>query len=157
MPIVTASRIINAPQRELFDISQDYYIRREWDPFVRNIEFLDGAREAAPGVKVRVKARNRLTMVAEYISVKPPERVAIKMVEGPWFFEHFAGTWAFEAVVGPGDGTPEATEVCFRYSFALDTRLGRKTGERIISWMFHRDIRARLAGLARYAEARSAD
>ncbi len=156
MPIVTASRIIAAPRRELFDISQDYYIRREWDPFVRDIEFLDGAVAAAPGVKVRVKAKNRLTMVAEYISVKPPQRVAIKMVEGPWFFEHFAGTWSFETAAGQNDATGEATEVCFRYSFQLTTRLGRELGERLIAWMFHRDIRARLAGLARYAEARFA-
>ncbi|MCG8425393.1 MAG: SRPBCC family protein [Proteobacteria bacterium] len=149
MPIVAATTVIRAPRADVYDISQDYHMRLNWDPFVREIAFLDGAVETAPGVKVWVKAKNRLTMVAEYISVNKPERVAVRMVEGPWFLANFAGTWVFAAV------ERDLTEVRFRYSFALRPRFLRWPGDALVRAVFRADLQARLRGLKRYAEAQA--
>ena len=91
MPVVEASIVIRAPQDSLFALAQDYGLRLEWDPFLREMQFLDGATEAAPGGRVRVRSRRGLTMTVEYTTLQPPDRVAVKMVEGPFFFARFGG------------------------------------------------------------------
>ena len=50
MPVVGESLLIRAPQQSLFDLAQDYRLRLKWDPFLRDMRFLNGAREAAIGV-----------------------------------------------------------------------------------------------------------
>ena len=42
MPAVEASILIRASQIDLFDLSQDYALRTAWDPFIREMRFLDG-------------------------------------------------------------------------------------------------------------------
>ncbi len=79
MPVVERTVEIRAPQGALFDLTQDYYLRTEWDPFVRELRFLDGATEAAPGVRVLVRAWNRLSMEVEYVTVQRPDRVAVRI------------------------------------------------------------------------------
>jgi hypothetical protein len=37
MPIVEDAIEIRAPAEKLFALSQDYALRREWDPFVREM------------------------------------------------------------------------------------------------------------------------
>jgi hypothetical protein len=91
---------IRAPRGALFDLAQDYYVRTEWDPFLREMRFLDGATEAAPGVRVRVRAKNGLSMEVEYVTVARPERVAVRITRGPFFFENFAGSWLFQDAGG---------------------------------------------------------
>ena len=41
-----------------------------------------------------------LQMLVEYVTVEPPARVAVRMVQGPFFFQNFAGTWLFEEAAG---------------------------------------------------------
>ena len=82
MPVVDASIVIHQPQEAVFLLTQDYDLRLEWDPFLRDIRFLDGAREADLGVRVWVKAWTGLTMTVTYISLQRPDVVAVKMVEG---------------------------------------------------------------------------
>ena len=146
MPIVEASEMIDTPKDRLFALAQDYYVRLEWDPFLSSMEFLDGAREAALGVRVRVRSKRGLTMEVEYTTLEPPDRVAVRMVNGPFFFESFAGAWRFDAI------TPEQTEVRFRYSFKTRWPLLRLVADPLISAIFQRDIRARLRGLKQAAE-----
>src|SRR5689334_4629775 len=105
MPAVEASLLIRAPRERLFDLSQDYALRTEWDPFVRDMRFLDGATQPGPGVRVRVRAYNGLTMTVRFVTFNRPAVVAMTMTEGPWFLERFAGSWRFEP---RGDAT-EAT------------------------------------------------
>lgn len=146
MPIVESDIDINLPQELAFALTQDYYVRLEWDPFLRDMRFLDGAQEAAVGVKVWVKAWTGLTMTVEYISLKPPSVVAMQMLKGPWFFEKFAGTWRFRHL------GPERSQVIFRYSFATRWPALRPLLDPIITMVFRRDIQLRLAGLKRAAE-----
>lgn len=146
MPIVERAVEIAAPPAALFALTQDYYLRREWDPFVREMRFRDGATDPAPGVRVWVRAWNGLSMEVEYVSVQPPHRVAIKLVRGPFVFENFAGSWLFQ----PGDGG--RTRVVFRYSFTTPWPRLRPLLDRVIAAVFSRDIAARLRGLKHAAE-----
>ena len=146
MPVVESSGEIRAPREALFALTQDYYVRLEWDPFLRDLRFLDGATGPAPGVRVWVRARNGLDMLVEYVTVIPPERVAVKLVRGPFFFESFAGAWIFQPA---GDGR---TRVTFRYSFRTGWRLLRPVLDRVISAVFTRDIAARVRALKHAAE-----
>lgn len=146
MPIVERAVEIAAPATALFALTQDYYLRKEWDPFVQEMRFQDGATVAAPGVRVWVRAWTGLGMEVEYVTVRPPERVAIKLVRGPFFFENFAGSWLFQPGAGAG------TRVVFRYSFATRWPWLRPVLDRAISAVFSRDIAARLRGLKHAAE-----
>ena len=146
MPVVESSVEIRASREALFALTQDYYVRLEWDPFLRDLRFLDGATGPAPGVRVWVRARNGLSMLVEYVTVVPPERVAVKLVRGPFFFESFAGTWVFHAA---GEGR---TRVVFRYGFRTRWRLLRPLLDRAVSAVFTRDIAARVRALKHAAE-----
>jgi hypothetical protein len=146
MPVIEDSIAIDAPAAGLFALSQDYALRRAWDPFVREMRFLDGALEAGRGVRVWVRAWTGLTMEVEFTGFRPPSAVAMRMRRGPWFLERFAGTWLFKPQPGGG------TTVTFRYSFTVCGRWLRPLLGPIIAWVFRRDVRARLLGLKRGAE-----
>lgn len=147
MPTIQAELDIAAPQAPLFDLAQDYARRLEWDPFLRAIEFRDGAREAAVGVRVWVRARNGLAMEVRYITLRRPEQVAMTMVEGPAIFRRFSGAWLFRALA------PGRTRVIFRYHFEVRPTWLAPLLDPAIGAVLRRDMRARLAGLRRAAEA----
>ena len=146
MPVIERSVVVRAPREALFALTQDYYLRLEWDPFLRALRFMDGATAPAPGVRVWVRARNGLGMLVEYVTVLPPERVAVRLVRGPFFFESFAGSWIFHP---EGDGS---TRVVFRYGFRTRWPLLRPVLDRAISAVFGRDLRVRVRALKRAAE-----
>ncbi len=146
MPVIESSVEIAAGQADVFDLAQDYGSRLEWDPFLRAMRFQDGARQAAVGVRVRVRAKNGLTMEVVYVTLDRPRSVAMKMVKGPLFFEHFAGTWRFDAL-GPG-----RTRVVFKYGFETRWRVLRPLLNSTIARVFARDIAQRLKGLKHAAE-----
>jgi ribosome-associated toxin RatA of RatAB toxin-antitoxin module len=146
VPIVEGSIRIHSAPSELFALSQDYSLRRYWDPFVCSMRYLDDATEAAPGVRVWVRAWTGLTMTVRYTSFHPPHSTAMTMVAGPWFFRHFAGTWLFKPDSAMG------TIVTFRYSFTVRPQWLRRFVEPVIAWVFERDVQARLNGLKIGAE-----
>jgi ribosome-associated toxin RatA of RatAB toxin-antitoxin module len=147
VPIVRDSILIRQPRERIFARSQDYAERLEWDPFLREMRFLDGMTTPGTGLKVYVKAWNGLTMEVEYITYKPPEVVAMKMLKGPGFFDTFSGTWRFDEVNGT------QTLVTFSYSFKSRWRLVRPILDRVIHFAFARDIRKRLTALKQSCEA----
>jgi ribosome-associated toxin RatA of RatAB toxin-antitoxin module len=146
MPAVEAAITIAASPGPLFALAQDYALRLEWDPFLAEMRFLNGAMEAAPGVRVWVRAHNGLTMEVEYVTVKPPHVVAMKMLRGPLMFERFAGSWQFEEIA------PGQTRVTFRYVFATRWPWLRCLLDPVIRRNLRHDIRARLRGLKQGAE-----
>jgi len=146
MPIVEASATIGAAPEAVFAVSQDYYLRLKWDPFLREIKFLGGATEAAVGGQVWVRARNGFAMTVEYRVVQPPSHVAVKMVQGPFFFDQFGGTWSF----APADG--QQTRATFRYSFRTRWPILRPLVDPVIRLVFSREIQARVMGLKTYME-----
>ena len=146
MPTIAAELEIAAPQAELFALAQDYELRLRWDPFLKSMKFRDGATEAAVGVRVWVRARNGLAMEVEYITVHPPDQVAMKMTAGPWLFRQFSGAWLFKPLA------EDRTRVVFRYNFTTRPRLAAPVVEPIVARVLTRDMRLRLEGLKRSAE-----
>ena len=146
MPVVEESILIRAPQQGLFDLAQDYRLRLKWDPFLRDLRFLDGAGEAAVGVRVWVRAWTGLTMVVEYVGLRRPDMVAMKMLEGPVVLRHFAGSWRFQP------HPSGSTEVVFRYVFETRWRWLRWLFDPLVARVFGRDTRRRLDGLKRGVE-----
>ncbi len=147
MPAVEGSLLIHSPQAALFDLSQDYALRLEWDPFLRDLRFLDGATEPGVGVRVWVRAWTGLTMTVEYVSFNRPHVVAMRMMAGPALFRAFAGSWRFE----PSEG---GVQVVFRYVFETRWPWLRWLLDPLVCRVFRRDVRQRLRGLKRAAEER---
>ena len=142
MPTVHSTVEIQAPAAALFALSQDYEERLRWDPFLREMRFLDGATVAAVGTRVWVRARNGLTMEVRTTTLEPPARVAVTMVKGPWIFRSFAGAWSFKA------SSPGSTRVSFRYHFT--SRLPPL--DRALAWVLRREMDRRVRALKAAAE-----
>ncbi len=146
MPTIQVVLDIAAATAPLFDLAQDYGLRLTWDPFLRELAFRGGATEAAVGVRVWVRAHNGMTMEVEYLTLRRPEQVAMKMVAGPRIFRQFAGAWLFKPL------GPAATRVTFRYHFTCRPRALAWAIEPVVARVLRRDMAARLAGLRRHAE-----
>ena len=104
------SVVIAAEPRVLFELTQDYARRLDWDPFLKEARLVGGAERAGLGVRAWCVARNGLGMETEYVSFNPPSVCAVVMTEGPWIFRSFSGSWRFDPI-GPG-----LTRVTFAYS-----------------------------------------
>jgi ribosome-associated toxin RatA of RatAB toxin-antitoxin module len=147
MPTVEANIEIQSFVNEVFDLAQSYDLRLEWDPFLKAMRFLDGAKEADKGVKVWVKAYNGLTMTVEYISLKRPNSVAMQMTKGPFIFKKFSGSWRFKTLENG------QTQVTFRYNYeGIFGKLNPFIFDKMMNRIFQKDIEARLKGLKIYAE-----
>ncbi len=142
------SIVIDAPAAALFELSQDYNRRLEWDPFLRSAELLGGATEPDVGVRALCVDRKGTGMETEYVSYNPPRAVAVKMTRGPWFLESFAGSWRFEEV------KPGQTSVGFCYSLNAWPRSLSWLLNPIIERVFARDTRRRLIALKEAVEKR---
>jgi ribosome-associated toxin RatA of RatAB toxin-antitoxin module len=139
---------IDAGAAELFQLSQDYDRRLEWDPFLRSARLVS-AREAGVGVRALCVARSGWAMETEYVSFNPPRATAVKMTRGPWFLSDFAGSWRFEEI------EPGRTRVGFRYSLQARPRALSWLLNPILVRSFTRDTRARLRALKEAVEPTS--
>jgi len=144
------SIVIHGSAAELFELTQDYTRRLEWDPFLRWAELLGGARRAGVGVRAWCVAHSGLGMETEYVSYRPPHVTAVKMTRGPRLIGSFAGSWRFEEV-GPGQ-----IRVRFRYHLRARPTWLAWLLTPILTRVFARDTRRRLAALKAFVEGRSA-
>jgi len=145
VPVVEATIVVPVAPEVAFAVSQTTgEIRYRWDPFVRRQHYLDGATQAAKGVRTFTRSRHGLTMISEYVSYAPPTNVGMKMVSGPWFFEMMAGGWRFAPAEGRGQ-----TIATWRYHFRTRPAWIRPVADRIGTWLLGRDLRRRIAGYAR--------
>lgn len=135
------SVVIAASPEALFELTQDYARRLDWDPFLKEARLI-GADAAGVGVRAWCAARNGFGMETEYVSYNPPRACAVAMTRGPWFFRAFAGSWRFEPI------GPRETEVGFQYNL-----IGRpKILTGLLGSAFAHDTRRRLAALKRFVE-----
>jgi len=138
---------IAASPAELFALTQNYERRLAWDPFLSSATLLDGATEPGVGVRAYCAARNGLGMETEYVSFNSPRACAVKMTRGPRLIDSFAGSWRFEET-GPG-----RTRVTFRYHVRARPGWASWLLTPIMTWIFARDTRKRLAALKTAIEA----
>lgn len=109
----TEKILIHTNQTVVFDYTQDYKNRLNWDTFLKKADLMSGATEAAKGVKAYCVAQNGIGMETEYVTFNRPKATAIKMTAGPYMFKSFFGSWNFKEI------NPSVTEVLFLYSFEL--------------------------------------
>ena len=136
----------------MYQVSQDYDVRYEWDPFPEKISMIKGSYDKLmTGNQVLVHSKLGMQMLVEFVQVAPPKRAAIKMLKGPWFLDKFAGSWIFESL------GPELTDARFRYT--IHSRAGIFSGilDRMASFYFTRTTKQRLAGLKQYCEKIAAE
>jgi hypothetical protein len=149
MPVVQAEVTVPVAPEVAFAVSQTTgAVRLRWDPFIREQHFTGGATRPGKGVRTSTRSRHGLHMVSEYVSYAPPGtaaagNVGMKMVEGPWFFERFAGGWRFDPVDGG-----RSTHATWRYNFECRPGWLRPLAHPIGAWLLGRDIRRRIAGFA---------
>ena len=135
---------IKRTQAEVFDLTQDYENRLNWDTFLTKADLLDGATEAGMGVKSYCAAHNGLGMETEYVSFQRPKVTAVKMTKGPFVFKSFLGSWRFHPI------TPEETEVVFLYSFQL--RFPFNLGNFLAKRILRKEVQGRLRDLKIFME-----
>lgn len=138
---------IEAPRAWLFEVMQDYGRRLAWDEFLSKAELVGPATASALGVRALCIDTAGREMETEYVSFKPPERVAVKMTRGPWMFGAFAGSWVYEELGAC------RTKVTFRYSMAMRPRVLGAMGDRMLSEVFRWDMGKRLASAKKRLEA----
>ncbi len=138
MPIVEHSATVNGPIDDVFDLSQSYELRLDWDPFVKSQRPLRGAERAAAGVHTETVSRHGLRMVTEYLTFRRPTLVGMKMIDGPRIFRTFSGSWRFTE---RDDGR---TDVAFRYNFTCKPAVVAPIMERVGAWYLGRDIARRI-------------
>ena len=138
------STIIHTSQERAFDYTQDYTNRTVWDTFLTKAELINGATEAALGVKAYCVAHNGLGMETEYVSFNRPKVTAVKMTAGPYMFKDFLGSWNFKTT-GPNE-----IEVIFLYSFTL--RFPFNIFTPFIKWNLKKNVKQRLTDLKNQLE-----
>jgi hypothetical protein len=147
MPIVEESIDIDAPRARVYDVTQDYSVRFDWDPFPDRLEIVGGGTYAASvGNRVFVRSKLGMSMVVEFVQVDPPNRAAITMVEGPALLEKFAGSWIFEELDG------RRTQARFRYLVQVKKGVLQPVINFVAVTYFRRVVRKRLVGLKQYCE-----
>lgn len=143
MPTVEARVHVEVSPELAFAVSQTTgEVRRRWDVFIREQHFLDGATEAAKGVRTFTRQRFGPSMISRYVSYAPPTNVGMTMERGPWFFSKMGGGWRF---------TPDGagTLAVWKYNFACRPAWLAPLAERIGARILGREIRTRIAGFAR--------
>ncbi len=122
----------------IFDYTQDYGNRLQWDTFLKRADLVDGATAAGKGVKSYCVAKNGIGMETVYVSFNRPRATAVQMTRGPYLFKTFQGSWTFKAGAG-------VTEVIFLYSFTL--RFPFSLAGFLVRRILQRNVRQRLVDL----------
>ncbi|MGL4319048.1 MAG: SRPBCC family protein [Pseudomonas sp.] len=146
MALIELRVSIAAARARVYQVSQDYAVRYEWDPFPERIEFMGELQAVQRGARVLVIARNGLRMEVEFVQVDAPQRAAIRMLRGPFFLRLFAGSWIFH------ERGAQETEVVFRYQLQIKRWALPWLVEPLAAWYFRRAVAARLQGLKVYCE-----
>jgi hypothetical protein len=134
----TETILINENSERVFDFTQDYKKRLQWDTFLKKAELIEGAVIADKGVKAYCVAKNGIGMETEYVTFNRPKVTAIKMTKGPFMFKSFLGSLTFKEI-------GNKTEVLFLYSFNL--RFPFNLFAKIIKNNLQNNVRQRLIDL----------
>lgn len=136
--VVERTATARATAEQAFAVASSYGVRLEWDPFV-SAQHLVNTDTPGPHVRTWTRSRHGLTMISEYLTYRPPTHMGMKMVQGPWFFRTFSGSWHFREV-GPGE-----LEIVYRYRYDCRPAWLRPVSHRIGNRYLGRDIERRVA------------
>ena len=136
---ISADILIEKDAAFLFDYTQDYSKRLEWDTFLKRADVISKHQKAGLGVRTYCVARNGVGVETEYISYRRLKVTAVKMISPSLLFSEFSGSWQFKEI------DQLKTNVMFTYSFEFKWpfRLVSKVIEKILL----RNMRNRLYDL----------
>lgn len=146
MPNLNYEVEISSTREKVYEISQNYSQRYDWDPFPETIEFLDDATTVEIGNRVKIVAKSGFKMEVEFVQVSPPEVTAIKIVKGPLILKIFAGSWLFKTLPNGN------TKAIFKYTIKTKNWAFPFISDRLINLYFGKHVKARLDGLKQYCE-----
>lgn len=127
----------------LFNLTQDYALRAKWDTLTKEA-FLVNAEVAAKGELVRCTATNGMSMDTVYVAYEPNKVAAVKLIDGPYIFDKFAGGWNFKEI------KPNLTLVKFSYNITTKPRWLSWLLTPIVAYFFRRETKKRIEGLKNY-------
>ncbi|WEK56052.1 MAG: SRPBCC family protein [Candidatus Cohnella colombiensis] len=137
MPNIQSEIIILGDKTALFNLTQNYNIRLNWDPFLKEARLIGPKNEVKIGTRALCVSKSGIGMEIEYIFVQEPQVAAMKMTKGPFILKSFAGSWRFIKI------DDFSTRVIFRYHFS--SRF--KTLEPILKIIFNNQMKKRLKEL----------
>src|SRR5262249_9880261 len=152
MPRGTVREVIPAPKAEVFRLLHDYGRRLEWDTLLRAAYLTDGYREAQVGAVSVCQGKSHLGRIAlktRYVSFRPPDVAAVKMVNRPPFFDRCAATSRH------GDLEASSSFVEYRYRFEARPKWLRFLLHPVMNALFVWETRKRLRSLKAFFEGRA--
>jgi hypothetical protein len=153
MPHGTVSDVIPATSADVFRLLHDYDRRLEWDTLLQAAYLTDGYREAQLGATSVCQGRTYLGGMAlktVYVTFRPPEIAAVKMLNRPPFFETFAAT------IRHRDLDAGRSAIQYTFTFTARPRWLRFLLHPLMKWAFTLETRKRLRALRRYFEIKTA-
>ncbi|MEO1418724.1 MAG: SRPBCC family protein [Bacteroidota bacterium] len=79
----------------LFDYTQDFIERKNWDKQTLEIQFMDGHTKLQKGAKVWTKSVEGVIMETEYLAFDPPTKISVRMLNRSSIFKEFIGSWDY--------------------------------------------------------------
>ena len=149
MPHGCVNEVIPAPASDVFRLLHDYDRRLEWDTLLQEAYLTDGFQEAQVGATSVCRGRKYLGGVAlktEYVSFRPSELAAVKMVNRPPFFDTFAATIRHQPI------SDSSSSIEYKYNFTARPKWLRFLLHPIMKTIFALETRKRLRALRRYFE-----
>ena len=148
MAVVESKQFIHAPRDEVYQVAQALDDYASWDASAPAMSLAvpeDGIRV---GQQLRVRDRSGLRLVLEYIQVST-QSTSVKMVNGPFFIDRFAGSWLFEDRNG-------ITFARFKYVLTLKKWMLPWLTEYLAGWWLQKQTDKRLLALKTWCESRRA-
>ncbi len=143
----TLKQTIGASDAFLFDLTEDYRLRPQWDTLFKRKQWLTPA-PIGKGSRLRYTTYTGMSMLVEYRAYHPPKTVSIEMAGNNFWLSQFGGGWRFNRLGS------HLTEVVFTYGFKAKRfpRLIEPLFARLFAW----ENRRRLKKLKTFAEQRYA-
>ena len=144
MPHGSVIDTIPAPSVDVFRLLHDYDRRLEWDTLLQGAHLCDGWTEAGLHARTRCTGHwylGSIAMETEYVSFKPDQVAAVKMLNRPPFFETFAATIRHRDL-GDGSSTVE-----YKYNFTARPSWLRWLLHPVMAAAFRWETRKRLRAL----------
>ncbi|MEY2862459.1 MAG: hypothetical protein RLY58_166 [Pseudomonadota bacterium] len=141
---------VDCCQQKLFDLTQDYSRRLEWDPYLTEAYLCDGAEHADVGVDSYCKNHFGSAMVSRYMSFDRPHVAAVTMIRGPFILKRFSGAWNVKTL-----GEVQSLLI-FTYNFELKGGGVGRLFLPVVAYIFSKDMKKRLLAIKHYLESATA-
>jgi hypothetical protein len=147
VPRGTVIEIIPAARVDVFRLLHDYSRRLEWDTLLQAASLTDGFTEAGLGAHSICKGRlllGAIAMKTVYVSFRPPDVAAVKLVDRPPFFDMFAAT------IRHRDLGDDSSTVEYKYRFAARPSWLRWVLHPVMQALFRFETKRRLRALRKF-------